>query len=1428
MQQRVFISYSRRNKNFAERIARDLDDAGLDVWVDFRQIQGGEPWQEEIFRGIERADFIVACLSPPAVQSVWVKKEILTAREQGKLIIPVMVVRALDELRADEELIWLTDIHIINFEKGYEETFPELLEALPGRRAIGAYDLFDPENIPNPFKGLQSFQQTDADFFFGRETLIDKALNRLQTTRFLGVVGASGSGKSSLVRAGIIPKLRKGALDGSEKWLMAIFKPGNKPIESLAKRILPVIPEEHQETYNLNTLMATFRQPERVIDLMEQIWADRTEQTRILIVIDQFEEVFTRASESERVPFLKTMLVAATSPKSRAKIIITMRADFFGNLSRYPELAELFEQRNLLIVTEMTTANLLRVIEGPAKAVGLQYEHGLVDRILEDVQSEPGSLPLLQYALSQLYEQRDGVNLTNAAYDAIGGVQQALARHAENIFSELPPLQQDLTRRILLRLVEVNDVGEATRRRVPRDELQFRDVPDGDVDRIVDLLTSAESRLLIASREITSSEQEIEPVTWLEVSHEALIREWERFKTWVNASLENLQYNSELLKSAHDWQESGQDSAYLLVGKRLNRAEIWIETTDANPLQQAFIEASLQSQEEREERQREQQERELALQQTSARRLRGIVALLIVGIVIAGIGIIAMIQTNTALQQTTNELEEQSIALEQALSESQSLAVSASADRALDDNDGDLAIALALEAVRVPNPPVQAVNNVQQIVLAPGTHRAMTVDNGDEIVSVALNPDSSILVTGMESGVLIVWDVANASEIQRFNAHDDTVNDLAFSVDGLWMLSASDGDENNLLLWSTPDWRMISPLVGHTDSVNSVAFTSNLQFALSGGEDRQFIMWDLSTYEMAFQSTHLTAVNAVAGSPNPDNDFVASGSRDGEIQIRSVSPGAIGDVLDIAIDVKLDTFDSRITGLAFSPDGLKIGAGFGNGGLGIWETVTGELDIDFESIGSAITAVGFLFGDEEIVASARDGSIRAWDTFAGIQLRNFIRESAVLDITTVIDTSRVATVTESEIRVWDFAGSEELVVYTGHENVVTAAEFSPDEKFIVSGSLDDSLILWDTETGDPVQFFDGHTGSIADVDFLPDGTQIISASVDRTLILWDVESGKILRIYEGHTGNISSLDVSPDGTQVLSGGFDSQMILWNVATGDIIRRFNGHSDTVLSVVFSPDGTRALSGSFDNSIILWDVTTGDILRTLTGHSDSVTAVGFNDDGTLAVSGASDNTVRIWDLASGQEIRRLEGHDRGVNDVTFVPNTDTVLSTSSDGTLRLWDIRAGAELHSYTVENNIGRAVAIRPVDIDSTGQFAVTGLNDDTLSLWQVLPTVDILLEWTLDNRHVRDLSCNERLVFGLDEGDTSFEQIVVEASRLDVHMRANAESEIIGQIMNGESVRVLSQSENENWRKVCTSDGLTGWVTTQEIFSAQSSDYFSR
>jgi formylglycine-generating enzyme required for sulfatase activity len=618
----AFISYSHEDSVFAERLARDLRDAGLEVWIDFRSIGIGTEWEQAIFKGLDASDLMLVCLTPPAVNSEWVRREVLLARSRQLPVIPLLVKKRSETadgpqetmalLRQYEETRRLPDIQMVDFERfGYERAFPMLLEQLPGvirpAPATEPERVIDPARIPNPFKGLEAFQQTDAHLFFGREDLTQKLLDRLgdqRADRFLAVVGASGSGKSSLVRAGLIPKIRAGALPGSADWPLAIFTPGAFPIRALSLRLMPVVAERGLNPAALEVLE---QGTEGLHVLAESLLTEAPRTTRLVLVIDQFEEVFTRASEREARPFLDLLHAAVTLPQGRALVVLTLRADFFDRLSGYPDLAALFEQESMVIAADMQPEALRRSIEGPAAVVGLAYDPGLVARILEEVRAQPGTLPLMEYALKRLYDRREGQRLTTPAYEAMGGVRGALAEHAEFIYAGLDATRQDMLRRLLVHLVVVSETGEATRRQVRRADLAFRGVPAEALDELIAQLTAPENRLLVVSRDIQRGDAPAE-VT-LEVSHEALIREWERYRDWIADDEAALRYGGDLLKDAQDWERAGRDNAYLLTGSRLAQARAWLEDADPTDVQREYVQAST-AEDERQAQLKEQEQAE--------------------------------------------------------------------------------------------------------------------------------------------------------------------------------------------------------------------------------------------------------------------------------------------------------------------------------------------------------------------------------------------------------------------------------------------------------------------------------------------------------------------------------------------------------------------------------------------------------------------------------------------------------------------------------------------------------------------------------------------------------------------------------------------------------------------------------------------------
>jgi DNA-binding SARP family transcriptional activator len=478
----------------------------------------------------------------------------------------------------------------------------------------------------NPYKGLRPFTEADARDFFGREGLIRRLVGRLGEagpgSRFLAVVGPSGSGKSSAVRAGLVPAIRDGALGGPAHPFVAEMFPGEHPIDELEAALLRIA------VYPVPRLRERLDSGSR--GLLEVVDLVAPGEAEVVLVVDQFEEAFTLTTdERERELFLESLRVAAADPESRLRVIVTLRADFYDRPLIYPRFGELLAERTEA-VPPLTPDELERAIRGPAEGIGVRPERGLVAEMIADVAHQPGALPLLQYALTELFEHRDDDRLTLAAYRGIGGIAGALSARADRIYESTEPQAHRATKQVFLRLVALGEGRQDTRRRVPRGELDALDVDQEAIDRTVD--TFGRHRLLTFDREPSTREPTVE------IAHEALLSAWERLRTWIDGARDDLRHERGLARAAAEWRGSGGDPSFLLRGARLEQLESWATTTDLaiGRRERAYLKASVDQHDREQEEEERRREREVRIERRSARRLRGLVAVFAAAALIAG------------------------------------------------------------------------------------------------------------------------------------------------------------------------------------------------------------------------------------------------------------------------------------------------------------------------------------------------------------------------------------------------------------------------------------------------------------------------------------------------------------------------------------------------------------------------------------------------------------------------------------------------------------------------------------------------------------------------------------------------------------------------------------------------------------------------
>lgn len=1180
----------------------------------------------------------------------------------------------------------------------------------------------DLDVIPNPYRGLRAFQEADSLNFFGRDVLTKRLIARLMEqdrhARFLAVVGPSGSGKSSVVKAGLIPALRRGQIPQADQWYYVEMVPGTQPFDELFTALFSIAVDLPQ------ALSERLRRDERgLLKVVEHVLAPAP-HAELFLLIDQFEEIFTLVEEHERTRFLQSLVASVTDPSSRMHVVVTLRADFYDRPLLTPHFSELIRRRTEVVVP-LTADELEQAIVGPALRAGLSLERGLAAKMIADVNERPGALPLLQYTLSELFERRSGRLLTLETYRALGGVQGALARRADKIYDGLNVEQQEAARQVFLRLITLGEGTEDTRRRALLSELTSLSADSRTLVEIINILGKA--RLLTFDRD---------PVTrtpTVEVTHEAILREWGRLRTWLNTARNDIRLQHGLASLAAEWADSGRDSSFLLRGARLEQFEKWAATLPLAlaQVEKAYLDASIEERALRQTQEMTRRNHELELEQRAQRRQRRLNVFLaiatVVGLILTAL---ALTQTRMAESERAGAISARATSDANA-SASLSRALAASARQAFEGHDYDLAASLAFEANRISSSPELLQRTLADIVFAPGTRHRLSghsawvtsVDasphgriisgstdgtlilwdmitgerlrtfkgHRGDVETVAFSPDGQTVVSGAIDQSVFLWDVDTGGLIQRFQGHREPVRSVAFSPDGQTIVSAS--SDKTLIIWEVATGTQRFRLEGHPSSVLSAAFSPDGRFIVSGGLDGGLILWDANAgTALRDWKAHDTTVHEVAFSPaaasSTNSLVVVSGSADNTVKLWDAQSGQLLQVL---------TGANPVTDLAVHPEGRLLLFGTNDGHLHVWDLVNGQEQADLEGHTDAVLAAAFSRDGRVAISGSKDQTLRLWN---------------------VEDQRKLA---ESE------NGGQRAI------NVV----FGSEAQTVLSCNNDGQVSLWNHQTGLKTVLMNGELSGLKAAVFHSDQRAILVGFDDGALRLQDIYTGESLMTFAGHDMAVLSAALSDDGSIVVSSSRAGDVVVWDAATGTLLRRFESGGDAY-SVAITPDKRFILAGLQNGAVLLWRLETGELIHDLRGHSSVVYSLAVDVNGHVALSGSRDASIVAWSLETGQELMRLVGHGGPVYGLAFSPDGHTALSGSADGTMIVWDVASGAELH------RLGKQIeAVHRVAFSANGKLAVLGTESGALQIWRVFLPGD-LLDWMHSNRYIRDLTCLER------------------------------------------------------------------------------------
>jgi WD40 repeat protein len=1136
-----------------------------------------------------------------------------------------------------------------------------------------------PENAP--YVGLSSYGPDDAERFCGRERLVEDLCTRLANQRFLAVFGASGAGKSSVLRAGLVPRLTDAGAT-----VVLIRTPGAHPVAECAVQLSRITNRPPDELYQ--QLMAD---PRSLHFIVRQALAGHPPEAELVLVVDQFEEVFTLCLDAhQRSRFITALLTAAQTEEAHCRVVLGIRADFYPHCSVTAELATAM-QDSQVTVGPLTAQELRWAISNPAIRADCTIEAALLAHLVAHSHGRTGVLPLLSHALLETWRRRKGNTLTLAGFHAAGGMDGALSQTAEKVFNEFSQNQQRLAKNLFRRLIAPGEGTEDTKRRVRTGELDG----DPDVHVVVDTLTRA--RLIVVDHD------------GIEMSHEALIRSWPRLREWLAEDRDSLRTHRLLTEATRTWESLDNDPGALYRGTRLAAARSWAARSShvLNDRERRFLKASSAA----------------STRATWARRAA--VALLVVfALIAASAAVVAFEQRDEArFQQLVTE-----------------------ADR-LQQSDPSLAAQLNLVAHRIR----PADDNVVTRLLSTEQDPLATPLAGHKgsVYETTFSPDGNTLATAGHDQTVRLWNVRDRARPQPFGppitAHTGYVTSAVFSPDGRTLATA--GDDHTIRFWNvenparpealgppahsggtiysavfSPDGRTLAtandnhttqlwdvtnpmhpapfrpPLAGHKDRVRSIEFSGNGHTLATAGNDRTIRLWNVADRATPIPlgqplTGHGNTVHSVTFSP--DNRTLASASDDRTVRLWNVEDPA----RPVPLGIPLAGHSGDVWEVAFSPDGRMLGSA-GDNAVRLWNisdpakvTPLGE---PLAGDSGSVYTVAFSPDGQSVAVGGDDGVVRFWSLPTSLLLGH---TAAVTAAHFSQGGSVLATASrDGTVRLWDTRNPQQPTPLgsplSGRPNYVSAVAFSPDGVTLAASS-DNAVQLWhigDTahprRLGEPL-VLGARYGS--PVTFSPDGRTLVTSDDDQSLKLWNVTDPArphpVSKILSGHGAYVNSVAFSPDGRTLATAAYSDPVVqLWNVSDPAGPRLLGtlatGHTSPIRSVGFSPSGRILATGADDQTIQLWDI--GDpappqlLGAPLVGHTDGVSSVVFSPAGDILVSGSPDKTLRLWNVTDPAHPQRVGSPITTGTDATGVvasgSGNDVLVTAGGDGTVRMWTLDA----------------------------------------------------------------------------------------------------------------------------------------------------------
>jgi WD40 repeat protein/energy-coupling factor transporter ATP-binding protein EcfA2 len=1111
-----------------------------------------------------------------------------------------------------------------------------------------------------PYQGLQAFTAMQREFFFGRKRIVETIKQKLEQQTFVPVIGASGSGKSSVVRAGLMPWLEECGWQ-----ILEPIKPGFEPLAALRRVFEPFFKRSRLDIQTLHQLIS--QDATELSSVTKRLPSDH----KYLLVVDQFEEVFTICTdETERQRFIELITQVAEIQDSRLAVVTTMRADFLEPCLRYPSLHHLI-QSQAVFMPPLTGVDLRDAITEPAKRQGYAIEETLLLQILEEVGKEAGFLPLLEFSLTKLWEKRDQEQhlLTLEQYERLGGLTGTLNLHAERVYqfrdyeAESPSeprneQEQEWIKRIFLRLVRTGEGEKDTRQRQLKANLLAIAVVEQHQELLRELLDGegglVQGRLLVVGEDEQNAD-------WIDLVHEALIGGWQRFVGWRKKDRDLRRLSDRLRDALRQWQTNLCDNELMMGGLLVQIRENWqILEPELDSLEQEFY------------------RRSVAYEQDQI----------------------------TQLQQALSEAKQRQIEVEK--SEIKALCKSSEAFFALNEEFDALLESLRAATKLKKASWIQSDNVIQDQVITALQQAAYWVREKNRfhghtapVQQAIFSPDGQLVASASEDHTLELWRI-DGTLLANFNLHSDEVMSVSFSPNGqliasaskdktvkLWHLDgslektlqheceltsvsfSSDGQkivvgcvDHTAKLWHL-DGTLLSTFIGHKAPIFAVSFSSDNKIIASASDDHTIKIWNTDGSLLTTLIGHNDIVTGVVFSP--DCQTIASASWDRTVKIWQTDGTLIN---------TLSGHKDGVQGLSFSPDGQMLASASKDKSIKVWKLDGTEIST-FVGHSNWVNSVNFHPSEPIIISASGDNTIKLWSLKNDLAKSFVDYNSSPRSVKFSSDNKIFVSANEDKtIKLWYTDGGL-IQTIAGHNDRVWCICFNSDNSLIASGSLDKTIKIW-TIDGLLLNTFVGHIEGISSLSFSPNNNLIASGSWDGTIKLWRLD-GTLVNTFNAHKSGVKSISFNPDGQIIISGGQDKIVKVWRV-DGTLLNSIAAHRDVISSVDISPNGQVIASASEDGTIKIWNLT-GVLIETFQGHTGWIQAMSFSPDGRIIASGGEDKTIILWEL-NGRKIATLKGHQDWIRSICFSSNGKMIVSVSADSNFILWDIE---HLHDQPLEH-----------------------------------------------------------------------------------------------------------------------------------------------